>query len=302
MPATLPRTLATAALAVALGWCAFIALRFERQREELARVTRENGLRLAALRDVRVAAAAAIKRAAAAQAALPAAQAGPAAPADLKHEILGWLDRSRRLKQLATERSDLRFPEVETLSDNQWFNAAKEAKLDTDEEVRATLRSLRETARNSLAHVLQAALTGYADAHEQRLPAGAQDLAPFTEGRASAALLSRYDILQQGDLLSVELDVPIMAERPGLSPAIDNRVVVTTRESSVDDLDSVPDRELRRALRAYRAANGSQDPRAAAQLVNYFQTPLRPAALRSFLDRPASDFSAEALRKLLPPE
>lgn len=300
MQLALSRYTGTAAMVAALGWCVYQAVGWRQQHAEFAALAAEASRRTDTLRALRAANAAAGERVAAARAAVPAVADVPAAMSELEQAIHGWLERSRRLQQLATERSDLAFPERGVLSDDDWFNAAREAKLDSEDGMREALRAIRDSARNSLGRTLQAALSRYADAHDNRLPAQLDELLPFTEGRVTAALLARYELQQQGNLIDAADDVPVLAERPGLAPAIDNRLIVTRRDYGVEDGATVPDREVRRALRAFRVANGGRDPADAAQLLNYFQAPLPPAALQGFLEKPKSDFAPDVLHKLLP--
>lgn len=214
-----------------------------------------------------------------------------------------WLQRVRQLRQLAAERAiGMDFAEIDVLSEREWLAAAKAPQLETEQQIRDTLRELRTTARKTLARLLQEAVSRHADANEGALPTTAEQLAPFTAGRVSAELLGRFEIAQRGNFVTIPYDEPLLIERATAGRDLDSRIVVTRRTHEVDDLATVPERELRRALRAFVEVNPGKLPEEPTQLLPYFRSPLQPAAVTDLLAKPRSDFSPDALRKLLPPD
>jgi hypothetical protein len=205
------------------------------------------------------------------------------------------------MKELAATRPDLGIDECAVLTEEQWFAAAREAKLDSEEQVRATFKSLHATARESLARLLLHAIRGYADVHDGQLPTSVAPLAALVGRAVPPALLDRFELLQRGALDAASRDEWILAERAGFAQQRDNRIYVTPAESGTEDLNSVSERELRLALQTYVAANGGRLPTEPAQLVAYFRNAPRPAALTEFLAQPKTEFTADKLKRLLPP-
>ena len=212
-----------------------------------------------------------------------------------------WLARAARMKELAAARADLGIDECAMLTDEQWFAAAREAKLDSDDQVRDTFKSLHDTARESLARQLLQAVRRYADEHEGQLPATLAPLASLFGRPLPPALLDRFEVLQRGALDATAKDEWILAERTEFARERDNRIYITPAESGTEDLNQISERELRLALQSYVVANEGRLPAEPAQLVAYFRNEPRPAAVNEFLAQPKTEFSVEKLRRLLPP-
>ena len=294
---------AAAAVAATLGVVVCETAVLFRQRDELAAFPEQSGRLHATLRNLRREQDAATSRLQETRDDLHRlARVNLHTDSATEAAIEAWLARVSRLKQLAAGRADLNIPELEVLTDRDWFTAAKEGKFDTEEQIRETFRKLHDSARNSLARLLHTALSRYAVAHDGQLPANPAQLEPFMERRVSPAILARFEMLQHGEMSAVPKDEPIVAERASSGQTIDSRVLITPQEHSVEDLNSVSDRELRRALRAFVEANHGKFPSEPAQLLSYFKTPPRPAALKSLLEKPKGDFTTAELRKLLPPD
>ena len=62
-----------------------------------------------------------------------------------------WLAREDKLKQVVEQNADKTIPDLKLLSDQDWLNAAREAKFDTDQDVRHTLANLRHMAETAFA-------------------------------------------------------------------------------------------------------------------------------------------------------
>lgn len=215
--------------------------------------------------------------------------------------IDAWLQRVSRLRQLAAERADLAIPELALLPENGWFNAAREARLDTDEQIREVFKKLRDQARVFFARELQAALTRYVDAHDGWMPGAVTELDRATSATLlPASLLARHEMLRTGRLEDVPRGEWIMAERVEFASPQGSRIYVGRHESGTDDLTTVSEAEFNHAVRAFVAAHAGQLPSGPDPLLPFLRTPPTASATREFLARPQSDFAPETLRKLLP--
>jgi RNA polymerase sigma factor (sigma-70 family) len=90
-------------------------------------------------------------------------------------------------------------PELQLLSDQDWFEEALKQPLETDEASRAAMGELRTRAKNRLAEVVQDALENFAKANNDQLPTDLSQLAPFLNPSA-AACLGGYEIAPPGSV------------------------------------------------------------------------------------------------------
>lgn len=75
-----------------------------------------------------------------------AAVARKAEDTRLEAEMRAWLSRAERLRQLRVERPELTSPELDLLEANDWFSIAKDARLETDSQIRDVFKTLRYQA------------------------------------------------------------------------------------------------------------------------------------------------------------
>jgi hypothetical protein len=289
-------------LAVVAGVAIFVTVRIVRQHAAIADVSarivqlRSESLQL---RSQQAATAQRVQTAKENLANLP--QANLESDAEIEQVANAWLARISRMKELAANRTDLVIPECEVLTEEQWFAAAREGKLDSDEAISGAFKALRATARESLARLLLRAVRRYVDDHEGLLPGAPAMLADFLDRPLSPALLERFQFMQRGALDAATKEDWILAERAALTTQRDNRIYVTASDSGTEDLDNISDRELRLALRAFAAANAGQLPTDPAQLLSFFPDAPRRSALEKFLAQPKADFAADKLKQLLAP-
>lgn len=218
---------------------------------------------------------------------------------ELDEAIRAWLQRVARLKQVAAERPALAVPELELVTEDQWFAAAKDADTTAETWIPTAFQSLRDAARHTVAQVLQRGLSPYSAAHDGRLPTDPAQLAPFLEPELSPAILARYEMLREGMLEAVPPGAYVIAERPASAARHESQLFVGARHHAIEDLNTVSDGALRRAVQAFAAANQGRMPAMAAELLAHLPGNLTQRARQTFLERPASDFDAPKLQAML---
>lgn len=224
------------------------------------------------------------------------------APAnELDAEVAAWFQRVTRLKQLAAEARDLAIPELQFVTEREWFDLARDAKFDTDEERREQLKELRTAAKNHLAERLQRALIAYLDAHDGELPAAVSELAGFLEPPVNPAILGRYEMRAQGKVFSHPRDEWLLAERAVADPEHDRQLGIKRNTYELVEATEVPNGDMRRAIAAFATAHDGALPGGPAELVPYFARPLSAVTLKAFMAKPAADFSRAALTKIMAP-
>lgn len=212
---------------------------------------------------------------------------------ELDAEVAGWLDRVAKLHELAAQQPERTIPEFSLLTDKDWFNAARNATF-------VDLLALRTTARMRLGPLLREALVRFADDHDGQLPDDVLQLEPYLKPPVDRSILSRYEMVQHGNLVDVPPADWLLDEKSSFDEAGDTRLYVTRARLGTTDFSEVRPPDLRAALQAYLAANAGNFPTASAQLVPFFSRSPSPVVLKAFLEKPAADFTPEELRKLLP--
>ncbi len=230
----LSKSIAASAVVGALGFAVYEAAAFAQQHEELSlqhikivqqreavhALQRSNvnaTARLRALRDNLAAQP-------------PPGESDPAVEA----AIAAWLERVQRLKALVASQSDQTIPELEALTENDWFALARDAKLDTTAPSEL-LRELHDAARSTFGRLLVRAVVQYTDNHAGLLPADPGQLAPFIPLRLPPDFLGRFEMLRSGPIDAVHQDDWLLAERPALARG-KQRLCVSLRHASLEEI------------------------------------------------------------------
>jgi RNA polymerase sigma factor (sigma-70 family) len=114
--------------------------------------------------------------------------------------IEAWIARAEDLRVLLEAMPDKNIPELQLLSDEDWLVIAKDAKLETDEDVRKAFSALRDAAKTKFALILQTALKNYIKTNGDGLPADTSLFIPYFESPVDPAILQRYQIVQNTQL------------------------------------------------------------------------------------------------------
>jgi len=121
--------------------------------------------------------------------------------------------RINALKQGFEERPNLSIPELAYLNPNRWASVAHDYKLETDDEFREALCSLRNHAKESFAPELGKALINYIVANDGQLPSDALQLKVYFQSPVDDALLQRYEMLHTGRMSDFPIKELLIAEK-----------------------------------------------------------------------------------------
>ncbi|MBI3418480.1 MAG: sigma-70 family RNA polymerase sigma factor [Verrucomicrobia bacterium] len=204
----------------------------------------------------------------------------PAIEATLK----SWAARATQLKERLGQMPDKRIPELQLLTDKDWFDAIKNVKqLETDTDVRQALNNLRNSAKQAFGDITRDALKKYAEANNGMLPEDWSQLKPYFETPVGGAMFQRYSLLQTGKLADVPQNEYLFAEK---APPVDDEYdslyefgMNGTKSSSVSDPGDIVWNGL---LQFAKTHNGNL-PTDAAQLAPYLKRPLEQAKVQEFL-------------------
>jgi RNA polymerase sigma factor (sigma-70 family) len=218
-----------------------------------------------------------------------------AAPSETQNDpraslVESWLAREDKLKKSIEQYPDKAIPELQLLSEQQWLDAAMNAKFDTDKAIRQTLADLRHTAENNFASLAQPALSKYMQANNGQFPTDLSQLQPYFETPIGDAILSRWEILPQSALPEQKMGSDwVITEKAPVDPEFDNRWAIgssgygNTSYQSPDASAAIATMDP--AMKAYAAANNGKEPTDPSQILPYLTTPEQQAAYQTLLKK-----------------
>ncbi len=125
-----------------------------------------------------------------------------------------WTDRVNQLKQLVEQRPNLKVPEFQFLTDNDWMRLGDAGfRTETEDDIRLAIAMLRSTAKSHLAGMIGHALNQYIAANNGQLPGDLSELNPYFSSTVDPAMLQRYQLLHTGKLSDYPESEPLVAEK-----------------------------------------------------------------------------------------
>jgi RNA polymerase sigma factor (sigma-70 family) len=214
------------------------------------------------------------------KAAVAATGTDPAIEATLK----SWATRATQLKARLEQMPDKKIPELQLLTEKDWFDAIKNTKqLETDTDFRQALHTLRNSAKQAFGDMAREALKKFAAANNGALPGDFSQLKPFFETPVDDATLSRYSILQSGKLADLPPNEYLFAEKA--SPVDDQFDSLFefgmhgTHSSSLNDPGDI----VWDSLVQFAKTHDGNLPADAPQLMPFLKRPLDQAKVQDIL-------------------
>ena len=215
----------------------------------------------------------------------PAADTAANDPA-LDSAFKTWAVRATRLRQRLDQSPDMRIPEMQFLTDKNWFDAIKDLKqLDTDDDFRRAFSKLRNIAKNEFGNVLQKALREYTDANNGQLPQDLAQLKPFFTQPVDDAVLQRYQLLRTGAVADVPRSEYLIAD---IAPLVDEEHDASYRFSlngTNSRIGGATEDAIQEAGMQFAAANNGLLPTNPSQLAAYLKKPIDPKKIQDVLSR-----------------
>lgn len=217
------------------------------------------------------------------------AESNAAQPDSREALMESWLAREDKLKELVKQNPGKAIPELQLLSEQQWLNAAMNAKFDTDKEVRQGLADLRHSAENNFAAVAQPALSKYIEANNGQFPTDVSQLQPYFSAPIDDAILNRWKIVPQSDVPNLRMGDWLITEKAPVDPEFDNQWAIGQNGYGQSNYNT-PDitaamATLAPAIKAYAAANNGKEPSDPSQFLPYLTTPEQQAAFQTMMKR-----------------
>jgi RNA polymerase sigma factor (sigma-70 family) len=122
--------------------------------------------------------------------------------------VLALTARAMELNQHLQQMPDKKIPELQLLDESDWLTAARNAKFDTDTDIRKALQKLRHIAKNKLS--IGSALYSFARVNNGQLPTNLAQLKPYfntsrfgdlgLDDSTFEAIIRRYTLLHTGNV------------------------------------------------------------------------------------------------------
>ncbi|MBC8003179.1 MAG: sigma-70 family RNA polymerase sigma factor [Opitutaceae bacterium] len=145
-------------------------------------------------------------------------------------QFLAAKKQAEQIARYMQQMPDKVIPEIKLLTDVDWLVATKEAKFDTDADIRQTLGNLRKLAKNRMP--MGRALWNFTQANNGQLPADIAQLKPYFKSALGDTTLDdatldsifdRYKLLHTGNLSDLPPNAWIVAERTPVDKDYDSR-------------------------------------------------------------------------------
>lgn len=198
-------------------------------------------------------------------------------------QALAWKTNVEKMKQLFAEHPEQRVPEMRLLSDQRFFDLARDQDLDSSNGIRRAFSEIRKDAKNAFVPMLQQALNAFINANNGQLPAQASDLKSYFEQPVDDDMLAQYKMLFTGSAADVKGNF-VMEDRQVIDPEYDYPWQIGPNAYGPDAsaLESAQTKAnvqtLAPAITAFAAANGGSEPSNLGQLKPYVTTPDQQAA------------------------
>ena len=122
-------------------------------------------------------------------------------------ELDAMLARVNELRQMLNQKPELKIPELQFLTPQDWLNVAAAASLDTDNGARQALSRLSSPPSWRSRQCCRT-LSRYVQASGGQLPTEIAQLKPFFQPPVDDALLGRYQLLRTGNARDLPASEP----------------------------------------------------------------------------------------------
>ena len=111
-----------------------------------------------------------------------------------------WIARTVDLQKKIEQIPGAQIPEFEFLTASDWLEIAKDASLETDQDIGNAAQMLGAQAKNQFARLIKDALKKFVEANNGELPTTMAQMSPFFPVSINDNLLQRYELLQSGNV------------------------------------------------------------------------------------------------------
>jgi hypothetical protein len=190
-----------------------------------------------------------------------------------------------RLKERLEETPGAKIPEMQFLTDRDWFDAAN-GKLDTDADYRRALATLRAAGESKFVSLLlKPALNQYLQANNKQFPTDLAQLQQYFSTPVDDAIIQQWEIAPASTIKSLGMggDVIITQKAP-VDDVFDTRFGIGPNGYGQTDFLSYETADaMKSVVESFRAAHDEQWPIDKSKLLPYATTPEQQAAVQKFM-------------------
>jgi hypothetical protein len=192
-------------------------------------------------------------------------------------KALAWKANVEKMRLLFTENPEQQVPEMKLLSEDYFFDLARDQDLETSGGIRKAYSEIRNAAKNQFAILLREALQVFVEDNEGKLPGSPLDLKPYFQKPVEDAMLDQYVLLFTGKMSDVKGNY-VLRDKAVLDQEFDTFWQVGPyaygqMEATIGSL--MP------AVESFTQSNGGAVPTSVSQLKPFITTP----ELQSAYDR-----------------
>jgi hypothetical protein len=143
-----------------------------------------------------------------------------------------------QIKQCVEQMPERKIPELQFLTDDDLLDLARIVRLDTEDNIRASLSSVRFRAKVHFGGMIKQALEEYIKAHGGEWPTELSQLKPYFPLPVDDFMLQRYQILAKGNLKDFLPDEALIAEKTPVDNDHDRLIRITPKAMFMQEVSA----------------------------------------------------------------
>ena len=198
-------------------------------------------------------------------------------------KALRWKANVEKMKLLFAEHPEQQVPEMKLLSEEYFFDLARDQDLESSNGVRKAFSEIRQRAKNTFAYPLQLALKKFTDENAGRLPDNVSDLKSYFKETVDDTMLDQYKLLFTGNISDVKGNF-VLRDKQVVDPDYDSPWQIGPNaygpdSSNLEKAGMESSMELLAPMvQSFMNANGGKTPTALSQLKAFVSTPEQQSA------------------------
>ncbi|ATC63393.1 hypothetical protein CMV30_05175 [Nibricoccus aquaticus] len=281
---TLKKIAFSAALTLSVGVAFYEAHQLSLEKARTRSLEERMEALLKDSRELRAKQEAALKRLATAESELASVRAAASGgDPEIESALEAWLDRVKALHTWLDKMPDKRIPEMAYLTEDDWLEAAKSAKVETTLGARDALSTLRNLALKRFGKPLSAALDRYKKETKRPLPGAPEELAAYFDPQIDPAILKNYELGKLDKTRVIDSDggeARMVLRNKIVDDIYDARYSYTGGGSTMMQSVHLSFDAINEAVTEFKRVNSAQLPTEPSQLMPYLKRPVDADYLR----------------------
>lgn len=209
---------------------------------------------------------------------------------EFESALEGWLNRVQALTKWLEKMPEKRIPQMKLLTEEDWLEAAKNAKVDTPLGAREALAALRRLALQKFTRPMHQALELYLKENGGQFPTDPRLLAGYFDPEVPIEMLSNFEVGEDKTTRSFDANGAPVPQAPRLAVSskivddvYDTRVSLFAGWMTTSSVVNLSQTAITEAMKQYRAVNNGQVPKEPGQLTPFLKSTVDPEFLRNYV-------------------